>query len=218
MMKTDSQLKTDILEELTWDPAIDATDVGVIVKDGVVTLTGHLASHAEKCAAERAALRVSGVRAIAVELDVKLPSEHTRSDTDIAIAAQHALNWNVAVPNDGIQVKVEHGNLTLTGEVEWEYQRRAAKRAVRDLIGVVGIMDQIKIKPSISPHQVQMNIEGALKRQAEREAKHMRILVDGSRVTLQGRVHSWAEREAANGAAWSAPGVTSVINELVLEP
>lgn len=215
-MKTDLQIKKDIQDELVWDPAVSSTDIGVIVKDGVVTLTGHLSSLAEKLAAERAAQRVAGVKAVAVEMDVRPLSSNARSDTDIAVAAKQALSWNVSVPEGHVQTKVEKGWLSLTGEVEWDYQRRAAERAVRDLLGVVGVTNLVKVKPRISPIDIQKSIEGALKRQAEREAQHMQVLVEGSRVTLRGKVHSWSERQAAQGAAWSAPGVSNVTNELAI--
>ena len=215
-MKSDMQIKKDIQDELVWDPAVNATDVGVIVKDGVVTLTGHLATFAEKHAAERAAQRVSGVKAVAVEIDVRLSSSNTRGDADIAVAVNHALAWNVAIPNESIQTKVEKGWVNLSGEVEWDFQRRAAERAVRDLVGVTGVTNLVKVRPPVSHADIQQSIEGALTRQAEREARHLQVIVDGSRVTLKGKVHSWAERRAAQGAAWSAPGVTQVTNELVL--
>lgn len=215
-MKTDLQIKKDIQDELVWDPAVSSTDIGVIVKDGVVTLTGHLSSLAEKLAAERAAQRVGGVKAVAVEMDVRPLSSNARSDTDIAVAAKQALGWNVSVPEGHVQTKVEKGWISLTGEVEWDYQRRAAERAVRDLVGVVGVTNLVKVKPRISPIDIQKSIESALKRQAEREAQHMQVLVEGSRVTLRGKVHSWSERQAAQGAAWSAPGVSNVTNELAI--
>lgn len=217
-MKTDAQLKKDILDELTWDPAINATDVGVIVKDGVVTLTGHLASYAEKYAAERATERVSGVQALVMEVEVRLPSSSKRNDADVANAARNALAWSVVVPDGHIQLKVEKGWVTLSGDVEWDYQRKAADRAVRDLMGVVGVSNLIKVKPHVSTTDVQKKIQEALARQAETEAKQLQVLVDGSRVTLRGKVHSWVERQAAQGAAWSAPGVTNVVNELALAP
>ena len=215
-MKTDLQIKKDIQDELVWDPAVSSTDIGVIVKDGVVTLTGHLSSLAEKLAAERAAQRVAGVKAVAVEMDVRPLSGNARSDTDIAVAAKQALSWNVSVPEGHVQTKVEKGWISLTGEVEWDYQRRAAERAVHDLVGVVGVTNLVKVKPRISPIDIQKSIESALKRQAEREAQHMQVLVEGSRVTLRGKVHSWSERQAAQGAAWSAPGVSNVTNELAI--
>lgn len=217
-MKTDIQLQKDILSELAWDPAINATDVGVIVKDGVVTLTGHLASYAEKYAAERAARRVSGVKALAVEIEVKLTASSKRTDSDIAAAAKRALEWNVTVP-DTIQLKVENGWITLSGNAEWDYQRQAAERSVRNLFGVVGVTNLVKVKPKIAPGDVEKSIHDALVRQAEQEVKGMQILVDGSAVTLRGKVHSWTERKAAQSAAWSAPGVSTVVNELkVMEP
>jgi osmotically-inducible protein OsmY len=217
-MKTDAQLKKDIQDELGWDPAVHATDIGVIVKDGIVTLTGHLSSYAEKYAAERATERVSGVQALVMEVDVRLPSSSKRDDADLANAARNALAWNVVVPDSHIQLKVEKGWVTLTGEVEWDYQRKAADRAVRDLLGVVGVSNLIKVKPHVSTSDVQKKIQEALARQAETEAQQLQVLVDGSRVTLRGKVHSWVERQAAQGAAWSAPGVTNVVNELALAP
>jgi osmotically-inducible protein OsmY len=213
-MKTDMQLVKDVQEELMWEPAVCATNIGVTAKDGVVTLTGHVASYTEKLTAEHAAQRVQGVKALAIEMDVQLNSGDMRTDTEIATAANRALEWNVAIPAGRVQVTVEKGHITLTGDVEWGYQREAAVRALRELRGVVGVFSQVSVKPHISPIDVQKSIEGALARQAEREAKHLKIQVNGSQVTLHGTVHSWAERHAAVGAAWSAPGVSTVVDDL----
>jgi osmotically-inducible protein OsmY len=217
-MKTDAQLKKDVQDELAWDPAVNATNIGVIVKDGIVTLTGHLESFAEKFAAERAVERVSGVQALAMELEVLLPNRDRRNDADIASAARNALTWNTVVPDSRIHIKVENGWITLSGEVDWDYQRRAAERALRDLLGVVGVKNLIAVTARVSAPDVQKKIVEALERQAETEAKQVQVLVNGSRVTLRGRVHSWPERQAAQIAAWSAPGVTNVVNEIALNP
>lgn len=224
-MKTDIFLQKDILDELAWDPAVNATDVGVIVKDGVVTLTGHLTNYAEKYAAERAARaaraarRVSGVKALAIEIEVRLSPSYKRSDSDIAASAQRVLDDNVGVPPNCIQPKIENGWITLNGDVEWDFQRKAAERSVRDLFGVVGITNLVKVKPKVAPSDVEKSIHDALVRQAEREAKQVQVKVEGSCVTLHGKVHSWSERRAVQGAAWSAPGVSTVVNELnVMEP
>ena len=216
-MKTDAELKTDVQAELTWDPAIKSTDIGVIVKEGVVTLTGHLETFAEKYAAERAVRRVKGVRAIAMEIDVKLAAAHKRSDSEIATAAEGALKWHALVPAEKVQVTVERGWVTLRGELEWDYQRRSVEKAIRPLLGVTGISNFITLKPQPVPGNLHKRIEGALTRQAVREARRIEVVVDGARVTLRGRVHSWAERDAAQGVAWSSPGVATVVNELIVE-
>ncbi|MEJ8827280.1 BON domain-containing protein [Variovorax humicola] len=218
-MKSDSQLKADVVAEITWDPAIrtPATQIGVIVKDGVVTLAGHPCSLAEKHAIENAAQRVEGVKAIAVEMEVRLAVGFERTDADIAQAVERALEWNVLVPHEKIKVMVEDGCVTLSGELEWAYQRQAAEVAVRDLLGVVSVANQLVVKPRVKSSDIATKIEGALERQASREARHIQILVDGGVVTLRGKVHSWAERKAAQGAAWSAPGVASVVNNLLIE-
>jgi len=216
-MKTDTQLRDDVQAELSWDPAFKASDIGVIVKDGVVTLTGHLSSHAEKYAAERAVQRVHGVKAVAVEMTVKLPFGNERTDADIAMAAERALEWNVLVPDGKIRPVVEKGWLTLQGEVEWGYQRSAAEGAVRDLMGVTGVSNLVKVKPKLSPADVEKKIHDALSRQADREARRLSISVDGSQVTLRGVVHSWAERDAVQGAAWATPGVSVVVNDLLVD-
>jgi len=213
-MKTDADLKRDIEAELAWDPAVRSTQIGVAVKDGVVSLTGHLETYAEKHAAERALRRVAGVKAIALELDVRLSPEHRRSDTDIATAAEQALKWSTLVPVDLIRITVDKGWIILQGEVEWDYQRRSVEKAIRPLMGVVGISNEITIKPRITPTNLQARIAEALKRQVDREVKHLDIKVDGGTVTLKGNVNSWHERDAAQGIAWSAPGVRAVINEL----
>jgi osmotically-inducible protein OsmY len=213
-MKNDVQLKKDVQAELDWDPAVDATNVGVAVKHGVVTLTGHLETYAEKFAIERALQRVAGVQAVALELDVKLAPGHVRSDAEIAEAAETAFMWHALIPSERIKVKVEKGWITLSGQLDWEYQRRNAEDAVRHLTGVVGVSNAITLKPQVLPANVSSRIHDALTRQAEREAKAIQIDIAGATVTLRGHVHSWAERAAAQGAAWSAPGVTQVINEL----
>lgn len=182
-MKTDAQLRDDIQAELAWDPSFKASDVGVIVKDGVVTLTGHLASFAEKYAVERAVQRVHGVKAVAVEITVKLPFDHERTDADVAQAAERALEWNVLVPDGKIHPMVEKGWLTLNGEVEWDYQRRAAESAVRTLMGVRGVSNLVTVTPKASPADVEKKIHDALARQAEREARHLAITVTGSQVS-----------------------------------
>ena len=216
-MKTDNQLLDDIQSELAWDPSFNAADVGVIVKDGVATLTGHLSTYAEKYAVERAVQRVHGVKALAVELSVKLPFDHERTDAEIAMATERALEWNVLVPEDKIRPMVEKGWITLSGQVEWEYQRRAAESAVRNLMGVKGVSNLVNVTPKVRPADVEKKIHDALARQAEREARQLAITVDGSQVTLRGKVHSWAERNAVQGAAWAAPGVSLVVNDLAVD-
>lgn len=216
-MKSDAKIQKHILEEFEWDPAVLATNIGVIVKDGVVTLTGHLGTYAEKQAAESAVQRVAGVRAMAIEMDVHLATENIRNDTDIAAAANHALQWSAAVPEGQVIAKVEDGWVILVGGVAWEYQRRAAEHAVQAIVGVVGITNLVAVMPSVSPHEIHRGIEAALTRQAKREARHIQVLVDGSRVTLKGKVHSWAECEAVQGVAWSAPGVSGLVSELTIE-
>jgi osmotically-inducible protein OsmY len=214
MTKSDSQLKKDVESELEWDAAVNANSIGVAVKDGVVTLTGHLDSFAEKYAAERAAQRVLGIKGLAVELDVRLGTSAKRTDADIAIAAESALRWHALVPEDRVKVMVEKGWLTLSGEVDWDYQRNYAMKAVRPLTGVLGVTNSLTVKPQVTPANIKQRIQGALERQADREAKNIEVVVSGHTATLKGQVRSWAERTAAQGAAWSAPGITSVVNEL----
>jgi osmotically-inducible protein OsmY len=216
-MKTDAQLKKDVSAEFEWDPSINASHVGVAVDNGVVTLTGHLNTFAEKYAIERAVQRVQGVKAIAVELDVKLEPGHKRSDSEIATAVQSALLWHALIPAERLQVKVDKGWVTLNGELDWEYQRGSAERAVRNLTGVVGVSNAITLKPSVTPGNVTNRIRDALTRHAEREAKHIEVMTSGSTVTLHGMVDSWAERNTVIGAAWSAPGVSSVVDELKVQ-
>jgi osmotically-inducible protein OsmY len=213
-MKTDTQLKKDVSSELEWDPAVNAAGVGVAVKDGVVTLSGHLDNYAQKYAVERAVQRVEGVKAVAVELDVKLAPDHKRSDTEIAQAAEQAFSWHSLIPAEPIRVKVEKGWITLTGELDWAFQRTNAEKAVRPLTGVIGVTNSITLKPQAAPVNVTTRIQDALTRHAQTEARNIDVAVSGAVVTLRGKVHSWSERAAAQGAAWSAPGITQVVNEL----
>ena len=213
-MKTDKQLKKDLEAELEWDPSVNAANVGVAVKDGVASLTGHIDTYAEKYAIERAVQRVHGVKATAIELDVKLAPGHVRSDADIAAAADAALQWHALIPDDSVKVKVEKGWITLSGTVDWDYQRISAEKAVRQLTGVIGVSNALALKPQTTPSNISNRIHDALARHAEREAKRIEVTIKGSTVTLHGKVDSWAERSAAQGAAWSAPGITSVVNEI----
>ncbi|CAN5579073.1 BON domain-containing protein [soil metagenome] len=217
-MKSDSQLKKDVLEELKWEPSVSATHVGVEVSDGIVTLAGHVGSYAEKYHAERAAQRVEGVRALAVEMDVRLPGGLSlRNDADIARSVETALEWMTDLPRGGVKVSVESGWITLTGEVDFDYQRRAATRGVRYLMGVTGVSDQITLAPqTITQGDVKTSIEGALHRRARADARDIVVDVDGTQVTLSGHVSSWTEAEVARHSAWNTRGVQSVVDKLTV--
>jgi osmotically-inducible protein OsmY len=217
-MKTDIQLKADVMAELAWDPAINATAIGVQVKDGVVALSGHLDSYAGKHAVEKAVRRVSGVRGIAVELDVKLAPDHRRSDSEIAQAALHALRLHTWVPEDQIKVEVEDGWVTLSGEVNWHYEIASAEQCVRRLLGVRGLTNKLTVKSRLSENDVSADIIAALTRQAQRDAMRIDIGVEGGVVTLSGDVHSMAEHDAAINAAWSTRGVSRVVDRLTVRP
>jgi osmotically-inducible protein OsmY len=192
-MKTDFELQRDVLDELKWEPSVDAAHLGVAVKDGIVTLTGHVASYAQKYAAERAAKRVLGVRAVANELDVKLPGSSRRTDEDIAAAAVSALKSNLSIPSNQIKVLVSDGVVKLEGEMEWQFQKDAAARAVRYLPGVIGVTNMITVKQRVAASEIKAKIEEALKRSAETDASRITVEVEGGEVTLRGSVRSWAE-------------------------
>ena len=213
-MKTDADVKRDVIAELAWDPAVESSAIGVGVTGGVVTLTGHLDTFAAKHAAERALRRVVGVQAIALEIDVKLSPGHQRSDTDIAASAAAALKWNTVVPVESVRLTVDHGWVTLQGDLEWDYQRRGVEKALRPLMGVVGISNEITLRAKVKADDLSHKIREALMRQAKREGGHIQVDVDGTTVKLSGTVHSWQERDAAQGVAWSAPGVGLIVNEL----
>ena len=213
-MKDDDQLRRDVLAELEYDPSIDARKIGVAVEDGIVTLTGEVSSFAEKWNTERAAERVEGVRGIVNKIEVKIVGDY--SDTDIAREAADALRWNLMVPPGKVIPKVENGYITLTGEVNYDFQRRAAEKAVRYIPGVKGVINLITIKAKVEPKEIKEKIEEALKRMATVDAENIQVEVQGSEIVLRGTVRSWAERHEAEKAAWSAPGVTSVKNYITV--
>jgi osmotically-inducible protein OsmY len=211
----DLQLQQNVVDELDFEPRVDSAHIGVAVTGGVVTLSGHVASYVEKLAAEAATRRVKGVRAIADEIEVRYPFEKKTADDEIAKRALDILNWDATVPPGAVIVTVRDGLVTLSGEVEWKYQKSAAEGQIRKLSGVNAIINNIKIKPRVQPSDIQQRIENALRRNAEVEAHAVRVVVqDGGKVTLEGTVHDWQEREAIQNAAWSAPGVVSVKDHL----
>jgi osmotically-inducible protein OsmY len=216
-MKTDKQVQLDVIAELGWEPSVNAAHIGVEVSNGVVTLAGHVSSYTEKFNAERATQRVAGVKALAVEMDVKFAGATAkRTDADIAQSVESVLQWATYFPSDSIKVKVEGGWITLSGDVEWDYQRQTAFDSVRHLAGVTGVSNLIAIKPSVSSTLVKSDIEAALKRRARTDAQKISVEVRGSDVTLTGAVHSWSERELARNSAWSSPGVSNVVDNMTV--
>jgi len=213
-MKTDLQIKADVTAELVWDPAVNATNVGVAVKDGIVTLSGVVDTYLQKHAVERAARRVSGVRGIAIDLDVQLAPDHKRSDAEIAQAALHALRWHSLVPDDQVKVEVEDGSVTLTGEVDWAYQSASAEQCLHPLVGVKGVTNNIRLTQRADPVELKQDIAAAFARHAQREASRIAIDVEGGVITLTGEVESLAEHDAAIGTAYAAKGVTRVVDRL----
>ena len=212
----DLALKKAVDTELNFEPSIDPAEIGVAAKDGIVTLTGHVRSYWEKVAAERAAERVSGVKAVVNEMDVRLPGTSERTDQDIARAALDSLKWNVLVPADRIKVKVSYGWVTLEGVVDWQFQKEAAEKAVRKLFGVKGVTNLVEVKARVSKGEVKAAIEDALKRSVELDAKRIKVDVEGDLVILRGTVSSRFEREEAERAAWRAPGVGTVDNQIII--
>jgi osmotically-inducible protein OsmY len=218
-MKTDKELMRDVQDELTWEPSIRDAEIGIAVKDGVVTLSGYVDTFAEKYQAERVVEKVSGVRAIADDLKVKVPLSLKRTDTEIAHSVVNALRAHIQVPDDKIKAKVEEGWVTIEGDVEWQYQKSAAENAVRYLGGVVGVMNLIAVKPKrASPFEVSQKIKDALRRNAELDADRITVEAADGKVTLKGWVRSYAERRDAERAAWAAPGVTSVDDRISINP
>jgi osmotically-inducible protein OsmY len=211
---SDLEIRRDILDELEFDPSVDAANIGVSVENGVVTLSGHVKSYAEKMAAEAIAQRVKGVRAIAEEIDVRWPEQKKHADDGIAARALDIIAWDTALPDGAIDIKVQRGWVTLSGEVRWHFQRMAAENAVKKLGGVLGVTNYLTIRQLVGMSDIKDRIEQALRRNAEIEADGITVRVSDSKVILKGDVHAWNERQAVEQAAWSVPGVAVVENHL----
>jgi osmotically-inducible protein OsmY len=217
-MISDHQLRQDVLDELDFEPTVNATHIGVGAHAGVITLTGFVASYAEKLAAERTARRVKGVKAIAEEIEIRLPSDKKVADDEIAGRAVDILKWRVGIPGSRIDVKVERGIVTLTGDVDQRFQKAEAEAAVHNLSGVAGVANLIQVSAPVGVTEVKEKIQKALHRNAELDASRITVQTDGSKVVLGGKVHAWYERDIAERAAWSAPGVVEVQNRILIEP
>lgn len=216
-MKSDIQIQNDVIDQLKWEPSLNAAEIGVAVKNGIVTLSGIVDAWSKKIAAEDAAKKIAGVKAVAEDIQVGVSPSFRKTDAEIAEAVVLSLRWNTTIPDEKIKIRVEDGVVSLDGEVEWNYQCAAAESAIEKLTGVRRINNYIKIKPSIKPNNVKQKITSAFIRSATIDSGKIMVETDGGKITLNGTVRSFAEREDAEQAAWSAPGVTSVVNNLVME-
>lgn len=215
-MKTDTELQKDVLAELKWEPSVNATHIGVEVSKGIVTLAGHVDSYAEKWGAEKAAQRVLDVKAVVVEMDVKLAMDSKRSDADIAQSVENALAWSAYLPANRVKVLVEKGWVTLTGDLDWEYQRQSTLNAIRYLLGVTGVSNTLTLKTGVSQTVVKSDIEAALNRRATADAKKIKVDVQGDEVTLSGTAQSMDERNTARHSAWGTKGVRNVVDNIAI--
>jgi len=216
-MKTDMEIQKDVIDQLKWEPFLNASQIGVAVKNGIVTLSGQVDTYSKKVLAEKTVKKVSGVKAIAEDIQVGLSPAYKKSDTEVAEAVVNALRWHTMIPEDKIKVSVEDGNVKLEGDVEWEYQRNQAKTTIENLSGVRFVTNLIAVKPKITPYELQQKITAAFQRSANIDASKVTTEVLGSRVILRGKVRSFAEKEDAENAVWAAPGVVTVENKLVIE-
>ncbi len=215
-MKTDQQLQSDVMDELKWDPILNASEIGVSVKNGVVTLSGYVNTYSKKLAAENAVKRVKGVKAVAEDIEVRFGVNDHRNDTEIAEAALDALKWNTNVPDESIKLKVENGWVTMEGTVDWKFQKDAAANAIKDITGVKAVSNFLTLKPRVNTTIVTNKIKSALQRSAAIEANNIDVDAEGATVILTGKVRSWTERQEVEKAAWSAPGVVKVEDHLMI--